>query len=318
MPISSDRRPCSGEVDGLRVLLLHNPSAGDDDHEPKNLVRIVEAAGHEVRWQWVKEPGWETALDEPGDLVAVAGGDGTVRKVFSGLAGKSILATILPVGTANNIARSLGFAQEEPEALVHGWVTGRRRACDVGSLSAYGETVTFVESCGGGLFADLLLRADDDAPHEAEADDKVELGLKVLQRAAADARPRPWRVRLDDHELAEDLVGLEVMNVREAGPQVPLAPEADPGDGLLDVVPLRAEDAEALAAFAEARLSGRRVDAPSPETWRARDVRLWPPHRSVLHFDDKILAEEVAADNPVEAIVRCTERVNLLVPTEYL
>ena len=298
----------------MRVLLLHNPSAGDDDHEPKSLVRVVEAAGHEVRWKSVKEPGWEAALDEPADLVAVAGGDGTVRKVFSGLAGKSILATTLPVGTANNIARSLGVEQEEPESLVRGWASGRTRACDVGSLSAYGETVTFVESCGGGLFADLLLRAHDDPPDKVETDDKVELGLKVLQRAAADARPRPWRVRLDEHELAEDLVGLEVMNVRDAGPQIPLAPEADPGDGLLDVVALRAGDAEALAAFAEARLSGRRIDAPPPEAWRARDVRLSPPHGSALHFDDEILAEGVAADDPVEAVVRCAARVRLLVP----
>ena len=293
---------------------MHNPSAGDEEHEPESLVRAVEAAGHEVRWRSVKETGWESALDDTVDLVAVAGGDGSVRRVFRQLAGRNILATILPVGTANNIARSLGFAQEEPAAFVRGWVSGRTGTCDIGSLSTRGESVTFVESSGGGLFADLLVRADDDS-HEAEADDKVELGLQVLQRAAAEASPRPWRARLDDHELAEDLVGLEVMNVREAGPRVPLAPAADPGDGLLDAVLLRAADAEALAAFAEARLDGGRVGAPPFETWRVREVRLSVPEGVVLHFDSETLAEEEETGGAVEAVVRCTGRVHVLLPT---
>jgi diacylglycerol kinase family enzyme len=291
---------------------MHNPGAGDEEHEPESLVRVVEAAGHEVRWQSVKEPGWERAVEDAVDLVAIAGGDGTVRKVFRQLAGRSILATILPVGTANNIARSLGFREEEPAVLVRGWASGRTRACDVGSLATRGGERLFVESAGGGLFADLLVRADD-AP-EAEADDKVEHGLRVLQRMAAEARPHPWRVRIDAYELEDDLVGVEVMNVREAGPRIPLAPEADPGDGLLDVVLLRAADADDLAAFAEARLQGRQAEAPSWQTRRGREILLRPPHESALHFDDQILAEEAAAAGAVEMLVRCSVRLDVLLP----
>src|SRR5918995_2365737 len=100
MCFSFDRRPCRGEVDGLRVLLMHNPAAGDEEHEPESLVRVVEAAEHEVHWQSVGEPGWQSALDNAVDLVVVAGGDGTVRKVFKHLAAGSVQATILPVGSA--------------------------------------------------------------------------------------------------------------------------------------------------------------------------------------------------------------------------
>ena len=171
----------------------------------------------------------------------------------------------------------------------------------------------FVESAGGGLFADLLVRADDDA-HETGADDKVEHGLRVLQRMAAEARPHPWRVRIDAYELEDDLVGVEVMNVREAGPRIPLAPQADPGDGLLDVVLLREADADDLTAFAEARLHGRQAEAPSWKTRRGREILLRPPHESALHFDDQILAEEAAAAGAVEMLVRCSVRLDVLLP----
>lgn len=299
----------------MRVLLIHNPTAGDEEHEPESLVQVVEAARYEVRWQSVKESGWESALDDAVDLVAVAGGDGTVRKVFRQLVGRSVPATILPVGTANNIARSLGFPEEESAVLVRGWPSGRTRACDIGSLATRGEEQLFVESAGGGLFADLLVRADEDA-HEAGANDKVKRGLQALQRTVLEARPRPWWLRIDDYELAEDLVGLEVMNVREAGPRIQLAAEADPGDGILDVVLLREADAHDLGALAEARLDGRRAEAPLRETLRAREVLLSPPVESTLHFDDQILAEKAATEGAVEVLVRCNGRVHVLLPDD--
>jgi diacylglycerol kinase family enzyme len=298
------------EVDGLRVLVLHNPKAGEEDHEPESLIGPLEEAGHAVRWQSVQESGWEASLDEGADLVAVAGGDGTVRKVFRRLAGGRVPATILPVGTANNIARSLGIEEVEPGDLIRGWPKGRMRPCDIGSLGAGRGQQLFVESAGGGLFADLLIRAEDDKA-DSDPDDKIELGLEVLLATAGEAKARPWRVRLDGDELAEDLVGVEVMNVREAGPRLPLAPEADPGDGLLDVVLIRAAGAEALAAYAQARLRESPAEPPRFEVRRGREVVVHPPRDWPLHYDDEVLAER----NADRAVVRCAGRLQVLVPS---
>src|SRR5688572_15501512 len=107
IPSPSVSLRCPLEVDDLRVLLMHNPTAGGEVHSPEALIAIVEAAGHDVVWQSIKDSGWKEVLKEPADLVVVAGGDGTVRKVFIELAGRGVPATLLPVGSANNIARSL-------------------------------------------------------------------------------------------------------------------------------------------------------------------------------------------------------------------
>lgn len=61
----------------MRVILMHNPTAGDEQHDPEGLIRVLGAASHEVRWQSIKDPGWEEALDPHGELIVVAGGDGT-------------------------------------------------------------------------------------------------------------------------------------------------------------------------------------------------------------------------------------------------
>ena len=92
-----------------RVTLIHNPSAGDEETEADHLLSLIRKAGHDVVDISVKDDDYRAALESPGDLVAVAGGDGTVRKVATKVIGRGIPIAILPVGTANNISRSLGI-----------------------------------------------------------------------------------------------------------------------------------------------------------------------------------------------------------------
>jgi hypothetical protein len=118
----------------MRVLLVYNPKAGDG-LDVDRIVSLVERAGHAVEAQSIKEDDWAQALDAEADLVAVAGGDGTVRKVLIELAGTGRVATLLPVGTANNIAQSLGLEEVDPDRLVHGWERGRMIRCDIGTVT---------------------------------------------------------------------------------------------------------------------------------------------------------------------------------------
>jgi len=140
----------------LRVTLMHNPGAGEEDHSREDLLRAVEAAGHEVMWHSPAEEGWEEALEDPGDLVAVAGGDGTVRTVFRRLAGSDIPVTLLPLGSANNIATVLGIDGTAIERLVRGWEAGERRSYAIGHFKSRAWEDSFVETVGGGIFAQLL------------------------------------------------------------------------------------------------------------------------------------------------------------------
>ena len=144
----------------MRVTLIHNPGAGRQDHDAKALLKLLRRAGHKPRYQSADEKGWDRVLDKRADLVAVAGGDGTVAGVTRRMVGRDVPVAILPSGTANNIARSLGLLKKPFEELVRGWPEARRVRLDVGIASGPWGQRYFVEGLGAGLFAGMLVRSE--------------------------------------------------------------------------------------------------------------------------------------------------------------
>ena len=115
----------------MRVLLLHNPKAGDGKHSKKQLMTSLTRSGRQALYQSTNERDWKKAFKKPVDLVVAAGGDGTVHKTAWQILGSGIPLAILPLGTANNLARTLGFTASADEILesLH---CGKARPFDVG------------------------------------------------------------------------------------------------------------------------------------------------------------------------------------------
>lgn len=296
----------------LRVTLMHNPTAGDERHSPEALIAMLADAGQEVRYQSMKEDDWKAALREATELVVVAGGDGTVRKVFRELSGSAVAATLLPLGSANNIARSLGFPSADDIRLARSWLGATRVRFDVGQVESAWGPARFVESMGGGIFGEVLARAESRV--HADGEDKVELGLRLLEEVIADAKPAYWKLHLDGDDLSGDLLAVEAMNVSETGPNIPLAPEADPGDGALDVVLVPPDDRGALAGYVEARLRGSFPDPPPFRTQRGRRLEIGFPDGCALHVDDELWPEEEESTSDGTAVVTVGASITVLAP----
>src|SRR5437868_11600207 len=87
----------------MDIVLLQNKNSGAGHPSRKELIGMVREAGHKVRYHEL-----HAALDDPGvlergDFVAVAGGDGSVRKVARQLLESAQKrCAVLPLGTANN------------------------------------------------------------------------------------------------------------------------------------------------------------------------------------------------------------------------
>lgn len=142
----------------MRITLIHNPKAGDAKHGKKQLMAALAKAGHHATYQSTKEPGLKKALKAPIDLVLAAGGDGTIAKVASRLVDTGIPLSVLPLGTANNLARALGFVAS-PEEIIARLEGGKKQAFDVGfAHGPWGERC-FFEAAGGGLLADYVRAA---------------------------------------------------------------------------------------------------------------------------------------------------------------
>jgi diacylglycerol kinase (ATP) len=284
----------------VRVTLIHNPKAGDEQHGAEALQRLLAGAGHDVAYRSIKDPGWEDALQDPGDLVVVAGGDGTVRKVFKKLAGSGITATLLPVGSANNVARTLGLDGVEIDRLVESWSDARVVPFHLGEASSHWGESRFVESSGGGAFADVLARAED---VDADGEEKVDLGLQLLRDAIAEAPSLVWTLEVDGVDLSGEFLAVEAMNVRETGPNVPLAPEADPTDGRLDVVRVRPEDRAGLVSYVGQRLRGERATPPHLPVHRGTRVTIGPPRDRPFRVDDELWGDSSSTGGDGGAVI---------------
>jgi diacylglycerol kinase (ATP) len=299
----------------VRVTLLHNPTAGDEAHSRDRLLDALAEAGHETTYQSVKEDRWTDALDHPADLVVAAGGDGTIDKVFRALAGRAVPVAVLPLGSANNVARTLGVRPEVSTLNLAGsWSDGSTRPYDVGQLRAGDEVEHFVECMGGGIFGDVLVRAADH-DEELSAEEKKELGLELLEAAIRDAPAYEWELDLDGEKLSGEFLAVEVMNVREIGPNVPLAPEADPGDGLLDVALVTAGHREGLAGYLRKREPERHLPPPAARRARGRRLRIRFPAGCPLHVDDELWPRDSADGAEGEAVLTVGEpRIRVLCP----
>ena len=171
------------------------------------------------------------------DLVVVAGGDGTVGKVARRCAGTEACMTVIPTGTANNIAESLELDTRDPFAAIRALKATRETKLDLGRVR--GNTV-FIESYGVGAFANLLR---DDRKYETVGDARRGMARKLSSIDAVRIG-----VEIDGLSKEGDYIFATVMNARSFGPLLAFAPDAKMDDGLFDVVLVGNEHRKELSA----------------------------------------------------------------------
>jgi diacylglycerol kinase (ATP) len=240
--------------------------------------------------------------------VLVAGGDGTVAKVARELIDRHVPLSVLPIGTANNLARTLGFtgAAAEIVASLDGEI---RRSFDVGHARGACGKRYFFEGAGGGLLPDYwrqLARFVKAANKIMPASRKREMARHVtmLRRLVDGYEPVTWQLSVDGEQLTDDYLLIEAMNIRSVGPILNLAPRALSDDGCLDLVTVRERDREKFCDYLEARIEDDGVQFPFAAR-RFRQLRI-SGVKVPLHFDDKIWPKKKAdlpEDGEIEIVV---------------
>ena len=296
----------------MRILLIYNPKAGNGvDAELHYLVALIRAAGHDVRCRSSKDPRLESAFDEPADLVAVAGGDGTVAKVARRLRGRTAAIAPLPLGTANNIATALGLANRTFEELIEGWRGAKTVAVDVGLVRGARRSRAFLESFGVGMLPALMATKLHPPRGAASADARLASAIIRSRRTAADVPAIELEASLDGRDVSGRYVLLEASNIGWVGPNLEIAPDADPTDGEFDVVLVPARERTLLVEYLRALEQGA-ARRPALPTLRGRCLRIAHGDFSV-HIDDKVWdAKRALGAATIE--VELHDRVGFLVP----
>lgn len=265
----------------MRIALLHNSSAGSEDHEEAELVALIEKAGHELVRVVASVTELTGLLGEGAcDLVVVAGGDGTVGRTACRLAGWRVPIAILPLGTANNTAHALKLPLR-PKKAVKSWKSGEKLAFDLGLVHDGVERVRFAECVGWGVFAQTIVEAKRNE-RAASVSQKLKRDRKLFRALVESAAPRFYRVDVDGRDCSGNYVLVEVLNIGLLGPQLMLSPTSDASDGQLELVLVGDGERAALARLAKSGQPeagyrterGRRIQIETDDALLHRDGRL--------------------------------------------
>jgi diacylglycerol kinase (ATP) len=287
----------------MRIFLIHNPEAGEQETDATTLVRLFEREGHHVRYHHADEEAFPGDAAEA-DAIAVAGGDGTIGKAIRGLHAAERPFVILPLGTANNIARSLGICGT-PGTIVPAMTEGRERRLDLGTISGpFGHRV-FIEGVGLGGLADLVAEG---SALDMTFEEKKRYGQEAPPRILAGEAEHLWRVEVEGRRLPERLLLVEFLNMPLVGPNLPIGGGGWPDDGRLEIAWLVPEARAAFVGW----LATMRIP-PAPGLDRARGARAafdWTG--GALRIDDA-LADYPGMPARVELGI-ARRRLRILVP----
>lgn len=239
---------------------------------------------HDFRIRETAAPGDATTLArdagaEGFNTVIVIGGDGVIHEAVNGLmAGRGSRAderpqlAIIPLGSGNDYARTLGMARNDVAAAFRQIAHGAARALDLGCVNGtfYAQTLSF------GI--DAAIAIDTTRRRAAETSQKgaalfATSGLKLMSTARTGF---PCRVRFDDEpERRLDSLIFALQIGPSYGGGFRICPDADPSDGLIDVcynVKLPSIP-RTLALFAMAR-QGRHVRSSAVELRTCRHATI--------------------------------------------
>jgi diacylglycerol kinase (ATP) len=267
---------------------------------------IVEAV-RELGWSVTVLDGGEVekACDRPADVIIVAGGDGTIGRVAKRLAGTRLPIAVVPTGTANNVARTLGIALQ-PRSAIGALAQAVVRDVDLGVVATRdGSDERFIEGFGIGVFAHVM------AERATEEQKTLDRASTMLAKELENYEPLHVRIDVDGRNMSGDFLLVSVLNVRSLGPALQLAPHASFDDGKLDLVLVRPEDRGAFVAklHGAARTpSNEDIALPPLERHRTKHVHV-RSYRTWAHIDDR--SRELEGDVDVRIVPRA---VRFLLP----
>jgi len=205
-----------------------------------------------------------------------------VHKTAWKIMDSGIPLAILPLGTANNLARSLGFAGSVDEILqsLH---CGKSQQFDIGVVHTGPHADCFLEAVGGGLFADYFPAAKANEKEGISPEEQLKAHLSLLRELALDYRVRLWKMRIDGRDISSRYILWGAMNIRSAGPALHLAPKAETDDGRLDFVAVREQERQVFIKHVEAHLAGRKERVPLRRL-KFRELKITSPP-GAMHLD---------------------------------
>jgi YegS/Rv2252/BmrU family lipid kinase len=214
------------------------------------------------------------AAREGFDAAVAIGGDGTVNEVASGLIGTDTALGIIPLGSGNGLARSLGIPLSTEQAIAVLCSNGKRRI-DVGCAghrNFFVVTGVGFDAAVGKLFDETSMRGP--LPY-------FYLGVKQLMTY----QPKEVQLRFEEKELTLTPFLVTVANTCQYGNGAMIAPHARYDDGQLDICIIAESSKMSIIRHLPHLFNGTIDRVPLIQYYRSTDVVIEGDSPLLFHVD---------------------------------
>jgi diacylglycerol kinase (ATP) len=215
------------------------------------------------------------AIELDATAVVVAGGDGTVHLAIQEVAGTGIPLGIIPVGTGNDLAAMAGLRELDVDAAADAVAAGVTRDIDLARVTRTdGTTELFGTVLASGFDSRVNDRAN--AMRWPRGGSRYNIAI-LIEFLTLHGDLFRLELELDDgtrETLFGDLVMATVGNGRTYGGGIPICPDADPADGLLDLTLVRPAGRLRLLRLLPRVYKGTHTTVDEVSTRRVRSIRL--------------------------------------------
>ena len=273
-------------------VFIANPAAGGGrgrSHAERAATALARS-GNPVDLRFTRQAGHATelahqAVAQEAERLILCGGDGSVREVLPALTGSGTALGLLPFGTANDFARSLGIPRRFDRAL-HLQLTGQTRAIDLGQVN--GHPFATVASCGFDAETNRVASSRQGSSPGA-------LGYLIAALQTLRTYPFPHvRLRGEFGEWEGRMLLVTSANTASYGGGMRIAPQADPQDGRLDVCIIDRVSPATLLRVMPRIFWGGHVRHPAVRVERTRWLQIETAQPQVIYADGDYLGETPA------------------------
>ena len=263
-----------------RIGVLVNPTSGAGRvgrHSAAVLRGLASRGDHVVAIQGGSAQEADVQLaqakGEGQDMVVAVGGDGTVHQALQAVVGTGTALGIVPLGTGNDAANSVGLSRLSPEAAVAVILAGTRRPFDVGRIEAADGTVRhFLCVMSSGFDSSANERANEMTWPSGTA-----LYIRAMLSVLRTFEPIPYRAELDGEVVVDAGMLVSLGNGPSFGGGMQVCAGADMHDGLLDLIWVHSISRRALLTVFPKVYSGTHLAHPAVESRRVTSATLDAP-----------------------------------------
>ena len=266
-----------------RALLLVNRHARRGKEALSQAVSKLQELGFDLHEESTEKPKqlpdiirrWSDRVD----LVIVGGGDGTLNAAVDGIVDTQLPLGILPLGTANDLARTLAIPQALDEAC-QVIANGKQQRIDLGWVN--GKHFFNVASLG------LSVQITKQLTKEIKQRWGVLAYAVTAIRVVGRSRPFLAEIRSNGESIKVKTVQIAVGNGQYYGGGMKIAEDAAINDQRLDLYSLEIERAWEIIPLLPAMKQGQQADLPGVRTLQSQEIEVYTNKRRPINTDGEI------------------------------